>query len=77
MTRIDSYMTHAERNCDSTSWYFHKLLVLPVVAAKASTNRVSATADSFPREVSRAAFSVGTGRSSSPAINVPARDGNA
>jgi hypothetical protein len=76
MTRIDSYMTHAERNCDSTSWYFHKLLVLPVVAAT-STNRVSATADSFPREVSRAVFSVGTGRSSSPAINVPARDGNA
>ena len=40
MTRIDSFMTHAERNYDSTSWYFHKLLVLPVIAAKGSTNRV-------------------------------------
>ncbi len=77
MTRIDSFRTHAERNCDSTSRHFHKLLGVLVIAAKGSINNVIIAADSIPREVSRAAFSVGASRSSSPPINVPARDGNA
>ena len=40
MARIDSFRTHAERNCDSTSRHFHKLLGVFVIAAKGSINNV-------------------------------------